>query len=253
MIRISLWTWHQFNTAAKACAFAEFLAGQPAPFKLDRFGTSEPARQKLGPATYKTAAKMLVDEGRHGWLFLKGSRHKFSASIRWAEGRLSEWGFFIDESIEQKNKVDALIDFISSLCRFVPIEFGGAAPDEDWKAKNWLIEEGPQSTSSERVGVDLERCLPGIYWLTILGERVVTVFGRNKVKKSPCARFLDLGEHGYLILVRELPLAGTLEERLKEDARVIFELGRQYFFDLARRDKPCQAILGSSNAPPTAD
>lgn len=253
MIRISLWTRHQFDKAATARAFVEFVANQPAPFKFDRFGTSEPARQKLEPATYKTAAKMLVDDGRSGWLFLKASKHKFSASIRWAEGRLAEWGFFIDEDLEQKDEVDALIAFISSLCRLVPIEFGGAAPDEDWKAKNWLIEEGPHGSSSERVGVDLERCLPGIYWLTILGESVVSFFGRDKVKKCPCARFVDLDEHGCLILVRELPLEGTLEEHLKEDAKVVLELGRQYFFDLARRNEPCQPILASRNAPPPSD
>ena len=244
MIRMSLWTRHQFDTAAKARAFAEFLASQPAPFKLDRFGSSEPARQKLEPATYKTAAKMLVDDGRSGWLFLKGSKRKFSASIRWAEGRLAEWGFFLDEDLQQKDEVEALIAFISRLCRFVAIEFGGAAPDAEWKAKNWLIEKSTHGTSSERIGVDLERCLPGIYWLTMLGESVVSVFGRDKVKKSPCARFVDLGEHGCLILVREVPLEGTLEERLKEDAEVILDLGRRYFFDIAHRNQPCSPILG---------
>ncbi len=88
-----------------------------------------------------------------------------------------------------KNSVEKFIQFVVAIARRVSVVYGWAAPQDDWKAKHWLIE----GTSESKVGTTLEEGLPGVYWMTIFGPQLVQHFGRARLEGLPVSRVIDLG------------------------------------------------------------
>lgn len=245
MLTISLWTLQTFATQPRALALLDFFVSSDGPLHADRFDLYEPVRKKLNQSSLDEAAELLTGNGKSGWIFLKNSRTGFLASLRWSTVRATEWFMQLDEKqFASSEKVNELITSLSMLVEAFPVVFGGAALDEEWKAKNWLIEESEHRTRAVRIGVDLERCLPGIYWITIFGDDLVEFFTHDKLSKVRCTRVVDLGHAGLIFQLGEKLGENAFDDRLTQDKAIIDLLGSEYFFDISQMDRACVPIPG---------
>jgi hypothetical protein len=57
-----------------------------------------------------------------------------------------------------------------------------------------------------RIGIDLERALPDIYWANFLGPEYVEMFGSKKISSAPCYSIERLQDGGALLLLSASPL-----------------------------------------------
>src|SRR5215203_3191457 len=184
MLKITLFTKHRFETKKKAREFFAFL--NKSIFTPSRFGDYETAREKFDAKDLEFPVELLsgAPEYRSGEIFLKSEKPKSLMWIRWSVSGISEWYFEIDDKYFKKpEQVPAFIEFLAKLCETFPVVFGGAAPEEDWEAKHWLTEEDEEGETSQKLGLSLESCLPGIYWITIFGEELIKHFGKKKLEQ----------------------------------------------------------------------
>lgn len=238
---------HGFETPAKARALFEFFDAADEAFRPAKYGASEPVRKEYNPDDLDEPVRYLTGrEGRGGSVFLKGARHGFVAWIRWGRGEVGEWYFQLNPSFFAKPaQVEKFVQFARALCEDFPPLYGGAAHEEDWKRKHWLVKETPSGgTSRERVGVEVGACLPGVYWLTAFGPAAVKHFGAAKLKALPVHRVEDAGRGGLVAVLRESPLAPDADGRLRHDAEVAALLGADHFFDIAKRRRKCRPVPG---------
>jgi hypothetical protein len=243
MLTISLWTRQKYTNGTKARELIQLFVDEGGPFAPDRFDAREPVKKRLSTSNLGEAAELLVGTGQSGWILLKNSKTRAIVSLRWSEVSAAEWLMQLDENLVRTQKqVDSLVSFLTALCKTHPVFFGGGAIDAEWEAKNWLIEETVHSKRTVRLGVDVDACLPGIYWLTIFGNEVVQFFGREKLKSLPARRVVDLGDAGLMLLLGDRPTDRRLDQLVQEDQSLIQALGADYFFDIADRDRPCKSI-----------
>lgn len=246
MLNVILFTNHQFNTQDKASALFEFLNKMDKLFVPTRFDIKEPVRKVYQKHDLSEPIKFLSGYPDHlnGDIFVKGDKFKFIARFNWSKSTISTWQMYLEnEFFSQPGRIEKFIQFIAEICKHFDIIYGGAAPEEDWDAKHWLTSDLPSGgTSSKKLGLSLERCLPGIYWLTIFGKRLVEHFGREKIQNLPSYRVVDLGKGGILVMLREKAFDSSLPERLHDDSEVVEFLGRNYFFDIGNIKNVCDPI-----------
>jgi hypothetical protein len=94
------------------------------------------------------------------------------------------------------------------------------------------------------MGLELDECLPGVYWLTLFGAPLVKHFGRKKLEGLPAHHVLDFGDNGLGLMLSETPFDPGPSERLRRDQEIISKLGSQYFFDMNNPQAGCEAIPG---------
>jgi hypothetical protein len=247
MLNVILFTQHKFDSDAKAAELLRFLNSYTTAFKLARFDAREPVRQVYQPHEIQEPVRLLSGAPEHRWgqLFLKGSKHKFLAWFRWSETvELAEWHLFMDDAyFRQQKRVDEFANFLGALCEEFPVVFGGAAPEADWEAKHWTMVELPAGgRSRKKLGLNLDACLPGVYWLTVLGRDLVDYFGGQQLQQLPVHRLSALGANGMLLMLRPLPDVPELSERLRHDSEIMSALGDEYFFSIDRPQAECRAV-----------
>jgi hypothetical protein len=240
---VTLYTRHKFDSRQKAAELFDLFEEAGGTFKPSRFGASEPAKRVYDPKKRSAALKLLsgAPDFEGGGVMLKGSKFKFLAWITWqaAPEAVSTWHMWLDEKFFQKDeRVEEFFEFVEKLCARFAILFGGACPEEDWDAKHWVNVKGALA----KTGAALDRCLPGVYWLTAFGAPLVEHFGREKFEGLPVRRVLDFGANGLGLVLRESPYEPGKAERLRHDSEVAKLLGADYFFDAAAPEKECRPV-----------
>jgi hypothetical protein len=248
MINATLFTRHQFKSEEDAAALFKLLNEIDGAFMPSHFNSHEPVRRIYDPNDLTAPSKLLAgsSEFRSGSIFLKGQKHKLLYWFKWSESSISSWHIWLDDKFfERPERTDEFLNLMVRLCESFPIIYGGVAPQEDWEAKHWFTTDLPGGgTSSAKVGLSLEGCLPGVYWITLFGANLVSYFGHSKIKDLPTYRTIDTGSGGTLLMLRENPLSPALSQRLLHDSQVMDLLGRQYFFLIDDRKDTCQPIPG---------
>ena len=247
MFKVTLYTWHKFDSREKAAELFDFFKEAGGTFKPSRFGASEPVKRVYDPAKPAAPIKLLsgAPDFGGGGVMLKGSKFKFLVWITWeaAPEAVSTWHMWLSEKFfERAERLEEFVGFITKLCGRFPILFGGACPEVDWDAKHWVNIKG--TGSLVKAGAALDKCLPGVYWLTIFGPQLVEHFGREKIESLSVRRVLDFGSGagGLGIVLRDSPFEPAKSERLRQDAEVAQQLGEEYFFDAADPEKECRPI-----------
>jgi hypothetical protein len=255
MLWVKLFIKHKFDeqTAREFLIFFHQLA---AAFKLNRFDVKEPVRRPIDWDDLREPAQLLAGspECDAGAILLKGARYRFLAVIAWNQDGVVPWDFYLScKFFRTKDSVEKFIQFVVAISKRFPVIYGWAAPQDDWKAKHWLIE----GTSESKLGTTLEEGLPGMYWITIFGPQLVEHFGRARLEGLPVSRIIDLGAAGLLVQVREMPSEPELAERLREDRKIAEALGGEYFFDITRPRAVTSPIPGvtelSAQAAPASE
>jgi hypothetical protein len=242
LFKVTLHTRHRFDSPEKAAELFAFFNESGGVFKPARFGTTRSVRKPYDPADVSEPMALLSHppDYKGGAVMLKGAKYRFLAWIISGMEEVNVWSMWLDAKFfARAGRVEEFTRFISALCERFPILFGSACTQEDWDAKHWVDTD----SGLTKTGSTLNKCLPGVYWLTVLGRPLVEHFGREKIEGLPVHRVLDFGRRGGLGLVlRESPLQPEESERLSHDAEIARLLGEEYFFDPARPDRPCQPV-----------
>lgn len=251
MFTVTLYTRHRFDSRQKAAELFDFFNEVGGTFKPARFGQKEPVKKVYHPAKLAAPVKLLsgAPDFESGGVMLKGAKFKFLAWITWeaAPEETSVWYMWLSEKFfERAERLEEFVNFIIKLCERFPVIFGGACPEEDWDAKHWVNIKGTGSLI--KAGAALNKCLPGVYWMTLFGPQLVEHFGRERIANLPVRRVLDLGSGadtgagGLGIMLRDNPYEPAKSERLQRDAEVMKLLGEEYFFNAASPDKECSPV-----------
>ena len=246
MLTVTLYTRHEFDSPEKAAELFSFFDEAGSPFKPARFDSREPVSRVYDPAELSEPAGLLSrpPNFKHGGIMLKGAKYRFLAWITWRAGDINQWYMWLGEKFfDRARGVEEFTGFIARFCERFPVLFGGSCPDEDWGAKHYHVIDGPgRGTTKFKIGEELDKCLPGVYWLTVLGPQLVEHFGRERIESLPVWRVLDLGAGGLGLVLRDSPYRPELSERLGHDAEIMRLLGEEYFFDVSQRKRPCKPI-----------
>jgi hypothetical protein len=238
LFNVTLHTRHRFDSREKAAELFEFFNESGGPFKPARFGQTERVKGVYDAEKPDEAIDMLA---RGGGIMLKAKKYRFLLWIMSEPREVSTWHMWVSEKFfDSPKRVEEFVAFIAKFCERFPVLFGSACPKEDWDAKH-VLQEG---YSTSWAGASLDRCVPGVYWMTVFGPPLVEHFGRGKFEGLPVRRVLDLGAGGLGIVLRETPYEPEKSERLKHDAEIASLLGEEYFFDLTRPKKECKPVPG---------
>jgi len=69
-----------------------------------------------------------------------------------------------------------------------------------------MVKTYRSSLGNVRLGIDLKRAIPDVYWATFLGPEYVEMFGRNKLLSVPCNKVEELHDGGVLLVLTPSPL-----------------------------------------------
>lgn len=244
MIHIRLFSDYRFNSEARAFEVLKFLIDSD--FAPTKYGTSESASEAFSLTNMEKPLRMLsgsMVDYLSGEIFLKGDEYSLLYWIRWSVNAYTNWYIQLDDKyFEDEARVDKFVTFISDLSQYFQILYGGVAPEEDWDAKHWYTRKTKNMTTREYVGHELQSCLPGIYWLTIMGDSIVQQLGEETIKSLDVHRMIEFSPTGIGIMQSPSPYAADKETRLTNDKEIIKTLGSQYFFDLDNRKRKCDAL-----------
>jgi len=252
---LTLFTDYRFDTLQKSVEFLTLLNTAESMFAPVRFGEGEPVRRKFEEHNLDEPSKILsgYPDYQGGGLLIKGAKYKYLAVFRWKASGLAAWNIYLsDQLFDRPERGERFLRFVAALCERYTIAYGYGASDEDWNATHWLYEETPNGgVSQKRVQYDMERCLPGPYWLTMFGQPLIEYFGREKIERLPSHLIMNMGQKNIAVLLSNSPFEPSLEERLRQSAKIASQLGSGYFFDINDIGKACRPILGitSGGAP----
>lgn len=242
---VTLYTRHKFDSRKKAAELLKAFNEVGGAFKPARFGDREPVRKAYDPRKLSEPSRLLsgAPDFEGGAVMLKGAKYKFLAWIKSEPEpeEISTWEMWLsDQFFERAEHVEEFVRFLTLLCERFPILFGSACPNEDWEAKHWVSVKGGPFLS--KAGTTLDRCLPGVYWMTVFGPPLVEHFGRERIESLPVWRVMDFGAGGLGVVLRDSPYRPEKKERLSQDAEIMRLLGEDYFFDAVRPERPCRPV-----------
>lgn len=249
MLKLFVWSRHPFDCETKALALLDRLAA--GPLAPTTFGAFQPVRSKLTAAGRLTAAAMLSGAPGHrsGSLFLSAKKPPSTLLFEWAGGSINQWyGEFDDQLLDTPAARDALVGFLADCFREFPIVFAGVAHEDDWQSKHWIIEKFDDGGETHiKVGLGVEGCLPGIYWLTAFGPELTAHFGRDALLALPSREAIDLGDRGVAIVLDADPRDADRTTMGEREAAVVRALGQNYIFDIADTARACTPIAGATD------
>jgi hypothetical protein len=131
------------------------------------------------------------------------------------------------------------VPWILRLAGEVPVLFGGGCTQAEHDAKHLTVRElSGGGTAEGAVGfsnAELQKQLPGIYWLTVFGPELAAEFDFSELSRLP-ATITKLSNGGCAALLDEPLVPDDIAARLAVEARIADVLGAQYFFDRDRND-----------------
>lgn len=151
---------------------------------------------------------------------------------------LSEITFSIDKNILKEKSLGYLIDFFRFLFKEANGEYGYLATENEIEFNHEVhyVKEGVEF--SEYKGLEIDDCLPGVFWLTAFGERVVNFLDIGKLINTPCNKILDCQDDLFVFKMGESP--NYYKENPEFSLRVIEYFDKNFFFDRRDPDKDYQ-------------
>lgn len=204
-------------------------------FRPEKWGPYEPLKFEFSQHEIVNILARWKSEIGSG--FLLGKReHGFSITInKNLQFKKPNWiSIFLDEDFfinEQHTK--AFLDFAIQLFEWGNMIYGYACHRDDFERKNKL--SVPTRIEGKLIatgGMDIKRCLPGIYWANFFGGEYVEWFGTHKFKDLPAHTFQELPNQGQLVLVAGSPLDYMQKIVIERELSIRRILGNNAFFDI---------------------
>jgi len=144
---------------------------------------------------------------------------------------VNNWTSYFDGTWSKKIGIEKVRKFSVEMFRASESEFGFLTTSSDLDAKNYLITEQEFTKSVGYEGLDPEHGMPGLYWITIFGPRLVSWLGAEALTSGPgLAEQLESG--AILLQFGESPDDCRSSKVLDEQRRTIERLGEMKFFDI---------------------
>jgi hypothetical protein len=153
---------------------------------------------------------------------------------------LTELCLWLDVKVLKVLGADAIIQFFIDFYLQIGGEYGYLAADEDHHLKNYRAVPIDIGISHRFEGDNLEKCLPGIFWVNIFGGAYVDWFGKQKLAKTPCFRHHELPDGSHYIQVAENVMYYKDPDGVEQDNRILQHLGPDVFYDIKDPDKICR-------------
>ena len=152
---------------------------------------------------------------------------------------LTKIDFWIDTKVLKVTSPEYLRQFFIDLFLVAEGDYGFMTLEADNKNKNYLITRERLGQRMRYVGRDLEKCLPGVYWINIFGREYVDWFGRERLASVPCFRREELKDGSVLVQSAEDMHYFETEEAINAE-KIIDHLGRDAFFDIKQPERACR-------------
>lgn len=247
MIITRLYTDFKFDSTKKATDFFKCIEKYNNILSIYKFGNYEPLKNNFTIFNDTIVLELLLGNKRCGDIMLKGKRNKFLCWIRWTEYGVSEWIFWMDESVVNK-PVDwsTYLEFIIELSIKYRIIFGGIATEDEWRMKNWKININEDGSEDEtKLGLDgiHKKYFPGIYWITIFGDRLKQPNFQDKEKLEPFIISNNPNKNwGTLLMLDSSPFTYQSQDRMQYDQLAKNLIGEDYFFSIKNPAKKLMEI-----------
>jgi len=135
---------------------------------------------------------------------------------------------------------EAIIQFFIDFYLQIGGEYGYMAAYDDHRLKNYRAVPTQIGTSHRFEGDNLEKCLPGIFWINIFGGPYVDWFGKQKLAETPCFRHQELPDGSQYIQAAEDVMYYQDPAGAERDRHIIEHLGSDAFYDISIPDKVCR-------------
>jgi hypothetical protein len=139
---------------------------------------------------------------------------------------------FEKDRIEQHSAADWARDFFAQVAAHLPVRYGNCHLDEEFDAKNMVTT--PEVTKA--VGVNIDKAVPGLYWLNYFGIPFVKLMGREVLLSAPAYRVEQVGD-GVLIALSETPDEWANAAYRECANAVIDRIGTDFFFSREDPDR----------------
>lgn len=140
-----------------------------------------------------------VAETPNAWI-LERARPQISVTLAKTSLAFESIGISIErEHFETSGKTQELLDLLKELYLLMHASYGYVYVWEMVRKHNHPL--GPL-----RLGIDLKRALPDVFWANFLGPEYVEMFGPERVYSTPCYRADRLADGGALLLLSPSPL-----------------------------------------------
>lgn len=221
-------------------------AYEPIRLKFDRNNITEPIRwvSQVGSAVLLKKNRPLPYlaqfENKRHMLLWEGEGKKRTLLARRPDPLfLTKVDFWIDMKVLKVVSPEYLRQFFVDLFLVSEGDFGFMTLEKDQKNKNYLITQERLGQCMRYVGRDLEKCLPGVYWINIFGRHYVDWFGRERFASVPCFRREELKDGSVLVQSAEDMHYFETEEAVSAE-KIIDHLGRDAFFDMTQPERQCR-------------
>lgn len=235
--------------------FSDYKEGLFRPEKCDVY---EPIKEIFNPDDLTTPARWLsqprgrvmvkkrkpfyyegyIDNMRHSEMWINDSQVP--------EARppdpifLIELCLWIDMKALKVLGAETVIQFFIDFYLQIGGEYGYMAADEDHHLKNYRVVPIDIGISHRFEGDNLEKCLPGIFWINIFGGAYVDWFGKQKLVTTPCFRHEELPDGSHYIQTAEDVMYYRDPAGVESDNRILQHLGPDAFYDIKLPDKICR-------------
>jgi hypothetical protein len=126
--------------------------------------------------------------------------------------------------------------FFEAIAAQLPVRYGNARTSEEYDAKNMVDDE----TGAYAIGANVNKAIPGLYWLNYFGGPYVDLIGRERLLSAPAYDVKPVGD-GVLIALDSSAESWQSEPYVEREQAVINHLGPQYFFSRLHPDRQMTA------------
>jgi hypothetical protein len=143
----------------------------------------------------------------------------------------------VDRStIEGRPLAEWARDFFAAVPAELPVRYANGWSSDEFDAKNLIM--SPEVVKA--VGVQIDRAVPGLYWLNYFGAPYVSLVGRQRLLSSPGHQVQAVAS-GVLIGLGSRPNDWNGQRYEQRERHVIAHLGEQYFFSKHDPEKDTRA------------
>lgn len=204
-------------------------------FRPDKWGPYEPLKLKSSKTELTNIQAQWNSTVGLGFLLEKGKNNLSFAVNKFLQFKQPNWiSISLNENFfTSEQQIEAFLDFAKDLFDWGDMLYGYICHEVDFEHKNTL----PVPTHIEGKliatgGMDIRRCLPGVYWANFFGGQYVNWFGENKFQNLPAYTYQDLPKQGQLVLTSGSPLDYAHNTVIEREKTMRAILGKNAFFDI---------------------
>lgn len=129
------------------------------------------------------------------------------------------------KTVEGRPYTEWARDFFLAVPTKLPVRYAQGYSEGEFDAKNTI--RTPEVEKS--IGVQIDKALPGLYWLNYFGSPYVDLIGKERLLTAPAYEVQEVAD-GVFISLSASPNEWNKPKYKDRERRVIEHLGEQFFF-----------------------